>query len=210
MHFLGRGGYGEVWKAVGPGGFAVALKFIPLGGAAAAVEERSAELLKTKEVRHPNLLGLFGSWRRDDLLILAMELADRTLMDRLKEALAQGLPGVPPAELLEYLREAAKGLDHLHTLDVHHRDVKPQNLLLVGGGVKVADFGLAKLLKQASVSNTGAMTPNFAAPEILKGRVSTIRPVRPGGRLLPAARQSVALRGRGGAGADGTSSRRPT
>ena len=170
--FLGRGGYGEVWKAHGPGGYAVALKFIPLGQTSGAAEERSAELLKAKDIRHPNLLGLFGSCRRHGLLILAMELADRALMDRFNEVRRQGLPGVPFAELREHMREAAKGLDHLHSIGVQHRDVKPQNLLLVGGGVKVADFGLAKVLEHTTASNTGSMTPAYAAPEFLKGRVS--------------------------------------
>src|SRR5262249_18007281 len=98
--------------------------------------------------------------------------ADRTLMDRLNEAQRQGLPGVPFDELMEYMREAAKGLDHLHSIGVQHRDVKPQNLLLVGGGVKVADFGLAKVLEQTAATNTGALTPAYGAPEFLKGRVS--------------------------------------
>jgi formylglycine-generating enzyme required for sulfatase activity len=170
VQFLGRGGFGTVWRAAGPGGFAVALKFITLGDKAGAVELRSMELMK--DVRHANLLGQFGAWERDGVLIIAMELADRTLMDRLREAVAQGLAGVPRPELLEYLHDAAKGLDHLNSLGVQHRDVKPQNLLLVGGSVKVADFGLAKLLEHTSASNTGAMTPAYAAPEFFGGAVS--------------------------------------
>jgi formylglycine-generating enzyme required for sulfatase activity len=159
-----------VWKATGPGGFSVAMKFIPLGEAAGAVELRALELMK--DARHANLLGQFGAWERDGVLVVAMELADRTLSDRLREAVRQGLPGVPRAELLEYLREAAKGLDHLNGLGVQHRDVKPQNLLLVGGSVKVADFGLAKVLEQSRASHTGAMTPAYAAPEFLRRAVS--------------------------------------
>ncbi len=202
--FLGRGGFGEVWKAVGPGGFAVALKFIALGADAGAAEERSAELLRSKDIRHPNLLGLFGSWRRHGLLILAMELADRTLMDRFNEAKTQGLRGVPFGELREHLREAAKGLDHLHSIGVQHRDVKPQNLLLVGGGVKVADFGLAKVLEQTTASNTGSMTPAYAAPGVPQGPCQPpFGSVFSGGRLLPAARRPAALQPRPGPGDDG-------
>src|SRR4051812_26442244 len=48
VQFLGRGGYGEVWKATGPGGYGMALKFIPVGEQAGAAEERSAELLRAK------------------------------------------------------------------------------------------------------------------------------------------------------------------
>jgi formylglycine-generating enzyme required for sulfatase activity len=167
---LGRGGFGEVWKATGPGGFPVAMKFIPLGEQAGAVELRALALMK--DARHANLLGQFGAWKRNGVLIVAMELADRTLSDRLREAVREGLPGIPRAELLDYLQEAAKGLDHLNGLGVQHRDVKPQNLLLVGGSVKVADFGLAKVLEQSRVSHTGAMTPAYAAPEFLRKEVS--------------------------------------
>src|SRR5205823_3340037 len=106
---------------------------------------RSLQLMR--DIRHPHLLGLFGAWQHAGVLILALELADRTLLDRLQEALDQGLPGIPRAELFEYMREVAKGIDHLNALDIQHRDIKPQNLLLIGGGVKVADFGLAKLLE---------------------------------------------------------------
>jgi formylglycine-generating enzyme required for sulfatase activity len=167
---LGRGGFGEVWKAKGPGGFPVALKFIPLGGQAGAAEMRSVELMK--EARHAHLLVQFGAWERDGVLVVAMELADRTLADRLSEAMRQGLPGIPRAEALEYLSDAARGIDHLNGLGIQHRDVKPKNLLLVGGVVKVADFGLAKLLEKAGGSNTGALTFAYAAPEFFDGRVS--------------------------------------
>jgi serine/threonine protein kinase len=168
---LGQGGFGEVWKAVGPGGFPVALKFIRLADKGASVELRSVELMKG--IRHPHLLGLHGAWQLDDMLVVAMELGDQTLLDRLKECQAQGLPGIPAKELLCYMREAAKGIDHLNQIGVQHRDIKPQNILLVGGGVRVADFGLAKLLENPLSTNTGAMTPAYAAPEFLDRKTST-------------------------------------
>ena len=170
VRLLGRGGFGEVWKALGPGGFHVALKFIRLGDRAGAIELRALEIMK--EVHHPNVLGMFGAWQRDGLLILAMELADATLLDRLHEALAAGTTGIPEAELMEQMEEAAKGIDHLNGLDIQHRDIKPQNLLLAGGGVKVADFGLAKVLEHTVASASGAMTPAYAAPEFFKGEAT--------------------------------------
>jgi serine/threonine-protein kinase len=180
IQLLGRGGFGEVWKAKGPGGFEVALKFVRLGDQAGAVELRSLELVKS--IRHAHLLAQFGAWRRDDLLIIAMELADRTLLHRLQEANKQGLPGIPFGELLEYMREAAKGIDYLNErchpsaagelVGIQHKDIKPQNLLLVGGTVKVADFGLAKLLERTIASVSGGMTPLYAAPEFFNNKTS--------------------------------------
>ncbi len=180
VKLLGRGGFGEVWRAAGPGGFDIALKFIRLGGPAAQVELRSLELIKG--IRHPHLLTMFGAWLRRDYLIVAMELADRTLLQRWQECSDQGMPGIPAPELLEYIREAAEGLDFLNEVrhpsasggltGVQHKDVKPQNLLLVGGAVKVADFGLAQVLEQTSVSASGGLTPAYAAPEFFQGRTS--------------------------------------
>jgi formylglycine-generating enzyme required for sulfatase activity len=177
---LGAGGYGEVWKAHGPGGFPVALKFIRLGDQAGAVELRSLEVMRG--IRHPHLLGLFGAWKKQDLLIVAMELGDRTLYQRLQEARSQGLPGIPREELLEYMREAAKGIDYLNDYrhpegpaeqaGIQHKDIKPQNLLLVGGGVKVADFGLAKLLQDTVATASASLSPAYAAPEFFKGQVT--------------------------------------
>jgi len=61
-------------------------------------------------------------------------------------------------------------LEYLHFNQIQHRDIKPHNLLIVGGGLKVADFGLAKLLKTPRTTNSGMMTPAYAAPEFFSGQ----------------------------------------
>jgi formylglycine-generating enzyme required for sulfatase activity len=180
VRLLGRGGFGEVWQAKGPGGFDVALKFLCLGQHAGQVELRALELMKG--IRHGHLLPMFGAWERAGLLIVAMELADSTLLDRLRQAQAQGHEGIPFAEMREYLRDAARGLDYLNeyrdpsgtaeVVGIQHKDVKPQNLVLVGGTVKVADFGLARLLEHAVTTTSGGLTPAYAAPEFFRGQVT--------------------------------------
>jgi serine/threonine protein kinase len=178
MSRLGQGGFGEVWKATGPGGFAVALKFVRLAGKAGTVEKHALEVIK--DIRHANLLATFGAWQQNGFLVIAMELADRTLFDRFEETKAQNLSGIPGLELLEYLSEAAKGIDFLNaschaiedqeSVGIQHRDIKPQNLLMVGGCVKVADFGLARFLKHTVTGHTGNLTPSYAAPEFFDGK----------------------------------------
>ncbi len=170
IQMLGAGGYGEVWKARGPGGIPMAMKFIRRDVKANAVEERALEIMRN--VRHPHLVGLFGAWHHSGFMMIAMELADGTLMQRLQEAQKQGLPGIPRDELLRYFREAASAIDHLNGQGIQHRDLKPPNLLLVGGGVKVADFGLAKVIEGHLASNTGHLTPAYAAPEFFRGQTS--------------------------------------
>src|SRR5262249_53889860 len=108
---------------------------------------------------------------------------DGTLEDRFRECREKGLPGIPRDELLDYLEEAAKGLDFLNQprrkagggrhAGVQHLDVKPQNLLLVGGSVKVGDFGLARVLGPSRPGHGGGRTWLFARPEVFDGKASS-------------------------------------
>ncbi|MBV8230594.1 MAG: SUMF1/EgtB/PvdO family nonheme iron enzyme, partial [Planctomycetaceae bacterium] len=181
IEWLGRGGFGEVWKAEGPGSFKVALKFVPLAEQAGPVELRALQIIR--EIRHPHLLATFGSWQCDDTLIIAMELAERTLLDRFREAVGQGFAGIPVPEIFEHFLDAAKGIDYLNEprhpsgggepQRIQHRDIKPANLLLVGGSVKVADFGVARILEHSQTGHTGSLTPSYAAPEFFDRRTSS-------------------------------------
>jgi Flp pilus assembly protein TadD/serine/threonine protein kinase len=178
---VGIGGSGEVWSAEGPGGFYVALKFIRLAQGLGDDELRTLHILRS--IRHPNLLSTFGAWRAGDFLVIGTELADQTLWDRFGEAIDDDLPGIPRAELVEALGEAAKGLDYLneprHVIDgqggvrIQHRDFRPQHIMLVGGGVKVADFGMAMLVDQGVASPArGRWAHAYTSPEVFGKQVS--------------------------------------
>ena len=81
--------------------------------------------------------------------------------------------GIPRDELLGYLRDAADALDFMsETHALQHLDIKPENLLLLAGHVKVADFGLVKDVRQSQASLVGGMTPLYAAPEVFRGTPS--------------------------------------
>ncbi|QEH35699.1 Serine/threonine-protein kinase PknF [Aquisphaera giovannonii] len=178
---VGYGGAGEVWRAEAPGGLSVALKLIRTDGTLGRRELSNLRILRA--VRHPNLLAYFGAWVIDGLLILGMELADLSLWDRYREFSGRGLAGIPMDELLGAMGEASRVLDYLHEprheLDgmtgvaVHHRDVKPQNLMLLGRGLKVADFGLSILVDRGVASQChSGLTCTYAAPETFRGRVA--------------------------------------
>lgn len=167
---LGAGGYGEVWLANAPGGLTKAVKIIY-----GAFDDRRAELElcslhRIKSVRHPFLLSLERIEVVDNRLAIVTELADSSLKDRYDECRRAGLPGVPRAELLGFLRDAADALDFLserHSLQ--HLDVKPENLLIVGGHIKVADFGLVKEVGCTQASLVGGLTPLYSSPEVFQG-----------------------------------------
>src|SRR5205823_6424722 len=100
---------------------------------------------------------------------------DGTLLELLQQVRDGGLLGIPRDALLRYLSQTSEALDFLHSprciagssqrVRLQHRDIKPQNLLRIGQNVKVADFGLVRVLEGTQTSHTGMMTHAYAAPE---------------------------------------------
>lgn len=173
---LGRGGFGEVWKAEAPGGLSKAIKFvhgeIADGNAKHAHQELKA-LERVRGIRHPFILTMERFDIIDGQLMIVMEIADCSLEQRLRECQNQGLIGIPRNELLGYMTEASEALDVMsHEHDLQHLDIKPQNIFLIAGHVKVADFGLVKDLEGCTASVTGGVTPVYAPPETFDGWVS--------------------------------------
>src|SRR5262249_6670194 len=174
---LGSGGFGEVWKCEAPGGLFKAIKFVHgggdglLGNDVSGAEQELRALQHVKSLRHPFLLSMDRVEIVDGELVIVMELADKSLHDVLTECRAAGQAGLPRADLLFYLREAAEVLDLMNLeYGLQHLDIKPRNLFLVSGHVKVADFGLVNSL--ASLNSQGAdagqleaITPIYASPE---------------------------------------------
>jgi serine/threonine protein kinase len=165
---LGRGVFGEVWLArKKTSGIEKAIKIVTQSAEkeAGKRERRALELIKN--LRHPYLLATEDFWVADHRLHIVMELADCTLRNRLEACREAGHPGIPEGELIGYIREAAEGLDFLHSRHVVHRDVKPDNILVLNGHAKVADFGLAwQQDKTMAPMRTFAGTPAYMAPEI--------------------------------------------
>ena len=168
---IGDGGYGEVWTAVAPGGLMKAIKFIYGFHDEARAQRELKSLNHILGLRHPFLLSLERIEVVNGRLVIVTELADKSLPDRFDECVSEGLPGIPRSELLKYMREAADGLDFMgHTHSLQHLDIKPENLLIVSGHIKVADFGLVKDIHDCTQSVMGGLTPAFAAPELFDGR----------------------------------------
>jgi hypothetical protein len=169
---LGSGGYGEVWKVTAPGDVPKALKVV-YGGRGLHAEQEQKSLERIKAVRHPFLLSLERFEVLESQLLIVTELADKSLLDRYLECRGAGLAGIPRDELLAYLRDAADALDYMSAAHgLQHQDIKPQNLLLLAGRIKVADFGLVKELAGTRATATGGATPVYAPPEAYDGWIS--------------------------------------
>lgn len=170
---IGAGGYGEVWKADAPGGLAKAIKLVYgyADGDRASREMKAMSLIKS--LRHPFLLSLERIEIIDGQLVIVTELADCSLKDRFELRRSEGLRGIPRPELLQFMRDAADALDYMNEQhSLQHLDVKPENLLLVGDHVKVADFGLVKDVQKQTASMLGGLTPVYASPELFSGAAS--------------------------------------
>jgi len=62
------------------------------------------------------------------------------------------------------------GLEHCHQHSICHRDLKPENLLLdERGNIKIADFGMAQLMKNDRLRKTSCGSPHYASPEVIEG-----------------------------------------
>lgn len=168
---LGSGGYGDVWSADAPGGLQKAIKIVhgSIDESRAVSELKS--LQRIRQVNHPFILSLERIEVIESQLIIVTELAQCSLLDQYADYREKGFSGIARDRLLNYLKDAAEGLDFLcQKHDLQHLDVKPGNLLLVSDRIKVADFGLVKDLQSNSQSLMGGLTPTYAAPEMFDGR----------------------------------------
>jgi tetratricopeptide (TPR) repeat protein len=124
------------------------------------------EIAIVAPLMHPNILALHDSGEADGFLYFVMPYVEGpTLRERLKREVQ-----LPIDEAVSIARQVASALDYAHAHDVIHRDIKPDNILLLGDHVLVADFGLAKALSFAtphSLTESGIVvgTPFYMSPE---------------------------------------------
>ena len=168
---VGRGGFGVVFEARDTElGRRVAFKAMkPSRLAGPALEKPLREEAEAAaRLNHPNVVTLhdYGLHHGTPYLILEL-LEGETLHQRLKRG------PLAPEAALAVGRAVARGLVHAHAQGVLHRDLKPGNVFLAGdGGVKLLDFGLARLLDRASLAGG---TPAYMAPEQLRGEAGDAR-----------------------------------
>lgn len=167
---LGKGGMGAVYKAKQPSlDRTVALKILPpeVGRDPTFTERFSREARALAKLNHANIISVHDFGQTEDLYYLVMEYVDGL---NLRRALLSG--ALSPKEAISIVPQICDALQYAHEKGVVHRDIKPENILLdARGHVKIADFGLAKLMghgpDRANLTATGQVmgTPHYMAPE---------------------------------------------
>ena len=174
LDLIGHGGMGAVYKARQRGlDRIVALKILPpeVGRDPSFAERFTREARALARLNHPNIVTIHDSGAADGLYYLVMEYVDGI---NLRQAFHTG--ELTPKEALAIVPQICDALQYAHDEGVVHRDIKPENLLLdTKGRVKIADFGLARLLGQADNNFTLTAahqvmgTPKYMAPEQMEG-----------------------------------------
>ncbi len=174
---LARGGMATVYRAVDIRlDRVVALKVMhpELAADEGFVARFIEEARSAARLSHPAVVAVFDQGEDSGTVYLAMEYIEgRTLRQVLRER-----GRLSPTHALDVLDPVLAALEAAHTNGIVHRDVKPENVLVGDDGrVKVADFGLAKALTNASTATRGLLlgTVNYISPEQALGEVATPR-----------------------------------
>ena len=180
VELLGKGGMGAVYKARQPKlDRYVALKILPqeVGKDPAFAERFVREARALAALNHSSIVAVYDFGEADGLYYFAMEYVDGA---NLRQTIETG--GLTPTEALAIVPQICDALQFSHDEGVVHRDMKPENILIdKRGRVKIADFGLAKLLgvdaedsaaeKPFTLTGTRQVmgTPHYMAPEQVQG-----------------------------------------
>jgi serine/threonine protein kinase len=181
IQLLGRGGWGEVWKAMRQADNAsFAIKFLPSDSQLAAAQEIRA-LQSIRQVSHANLVKIEQVWSCPGYLAIVMELAEGNLLDLLEVYFAEFNVPIMADHLCFFLSQAALAIDFLNArhhvvgsqrVAYRHGDVKPSNLLVQGRTIKLADFSLAVQTTSPMWYHRRVGTVEYAAPELFQGWLS--------------------------------------
>jgi serine/threonine protein kinase len=180
---IGEGGMGQVYRARHRKlGRDQALKLLPPDRVGNAQLRRrfEREMQAIGQLQHPNIVTVYDAGVIDDTPFITMELLEgQSLAEIAKSVAAQG-KRLSVKQAVKWIVDAARGIEHAHRNNVLHRDIKPANLMRdKSGRVKVLDLGLAKFMNpdenqseapQLTMDQQVLGTPDFMAPEQLKGR----------------------------------------
>ena len=176
IELLGSGGMANVYKALCHRLNRYDAVKIMRDETAANTELRRrfrAESQAVAMLSHPNIVSVYDVSHSDDVEYIVMELIDGIT---LKQYL-QKKSVLDPSEVLDFTIQTAKALEHAHSKGIIHRDIKPQNIMLLKDGmIKVADFGIASLENTIEENNGETVgSVHYIAPEQARGEAPDAR-----------------------------------
>jgi len=172
---IGRGAMGVVFAAQDAGGQVVALKVLvppPLLPDPERASLRGRFLREARALRavnHPNVVRVDDFGEADGRLYLAMELLEG---ENLRQLLTR-TGALSPDEAVRLTLQLCAALDAVHHAGIVHRDVKPENVVVLPGlALKLTDFGVAWMENEATLTRTGGIlgSPAYMSPEQILGR----------------------------------------
>ncbi len=171
---LGEGGMGIVYKATDIKlDRTVAIKFLP--SHLSAEEENKQRFMREAKsaaaLNHPNILSVYEIDEDNGSLFLVMEFVDGQTLKSYISTLTSGT-GVPVLQSIVWIEQMCRGLKAAHDMNIIHRDIKTENIMInKDGRLKIMDFGLAKLKSNVGITKTGTSlgTLAYMSPEQVQG-----------------------------------------
>lgn len=165
---LGKGKFGRVYLArERSSGFVCALKVLHKSEIQAGRVEKQVrrEIEIQSNLRHPNILALYGHFHDSKRIFLILEYAGKgELYKHLRKEIA-----FPEWKAASYIAQMAAALKYLHKKHVMHRDIKPENILVgIHGEIKISDFGWS-VHAPTNRRNTMCGTLDYLPPEMISG-----------------------------------------
>lgn len=176
LELIGTGGMANVYKALCHRlnrYDAVKIMRDDMANDESFIKRFRAESRAVAMLSHPNIVSVYDVSHSDDVEYIVMELVDGI---NLKQYMKSTGP-LPADEVLNFSTQIAKALSHAHSKGIIHRDIKPQNVMLLKDGlIKVADFGIAALqngIEENTDETIGSV--HYIAPEQARGLAADAR-----------------------------------
>jgi serine/threonine protein kinase len=173
VRFLGKGQFGEVWLAekklqLSKKKVRHALKFLYSKGDEVDLEAAEAEIDTWIEASgHPNVMSVLDMLIYKEHIVIISEYAEAgSLRQWLKRHGGKASSNVKAIELMLGI---LRGVEHLHSRNVVHRDLKPDNILLQGNFPRITDFGISRIVSENATSTMAIGSPAYMSPEAFLG-----------------------------------------
>jgi serine/threonine protein kinase/tetratricopeptide (TPR) repeat protein len=174
---LGKGGMGKVYRVEDTElKQEIALKLIKpeISADKKTIERFRNELKIARNIRHKNVCGMYDLGEKEGAYFITMEYIRGEDLKNLIRKMGQLSAG----QAITIAKQVCDGLSEAHRLDVVHRDLKPQNIMIdTYGDARIMDFGIARSLEAKGITGAGVMigTPEYMSPEQVEGKEVDLR-----------------------------------